>query len=160
MPPAPILDLAQLDCDRVLYTREQIYSVLPQQFEMSQLDGIIYVDVETSTFAAYRDVRADEWWCRGHMPGRPIFPGVMMLETAAQLCAFAQKILLPEDSTVMGFAGVDGAKFRDSIFPPSRIIMIGRAIDPRLRKFTCGMQAYVNGNMAFEGVISGIRLKI
>ncbi|MBX3395648.1 MAG: beta-hydroxyacyl-ACP dehydratase [Phycisphaerae bacterium] len=159
MPPPPILDAAQLDCSRILYSRDEIYEVLPQQFEFSQLDGIIYADDANMVYAAYRDVRADEWWCRGHMPQQPIFPGVLMIESAAQLSAFMQKKVAPEDG-IMGFAGVYDAKFRDSIFPPNRIVLVGQVIDARVRKFQTKVQAFVRGNMAFEGIIAGTKLKL
>ena len=73
MPPTKILDPASLDCENVIYSREQIYEVLPQKYEFAQLDAVIHVDSEAETFAAFRDVRADEWWCRGHMPQQAIF---------------------------------------------------------------------------------------
>lgn len=160
MPPPPILDLARLDCENIVFTRQQIYSMLPQQYEMSQLDAIIYEDREAAIFAAYRDVRVDEWWCRGHMPGSPIFPGVLMMEAAAQLSAFAQKRVCEDQSFIMGFAGVDEVKFRDSVIPPTRIILVGQALDKRERRFKCVIQSFVKGNMAFEGIISGMRLKL
>lgn len=160
MPPAQILDPTSLDCDNVLFSREQIYEVLPQKYEFAQLDAIIHADPEALTFAAYRDVRADEWWCRGHMPQQAIFPGVLMIECAAQLSAFAQHALRPTVDFIMGFGGIDGAKFRDSVIPPARIIFAGRALDTRERKFSCGVQAFVDGRMAFEGRITGIRLKL
>lgn len=159
MPPMPVMDPQSLDCDRVLFTREAIYKVLPQQFEFSQLDGIIHADNEGMIYAAYRDVRPDEWWCRGHMPQQPIFPGVLMVESAAQLSAFIQKNVVPDEG-VMGFAGIDEAKFRDSVFPPARIILIAKVIDPRLRKFQSLVQAFVGERMVFEGIISGTRLKM
>ncbi|MBK8269654.1 MAG: beta-hydroxyacyl-ACP dehydratase [Planctomycetes bacterium] len=159
MPPAPILDPAALDCGKVLFSREDIYKLLPQQFEFSQLDGIIHMDNENLVYAAYRDVRPDEWWCRGHMPQQPIFPGVLMVESAAQLSAFIQQKLIPDEG-IMGFAGINDAKFRDSIFPPARIILVAHVIDKRMRKFQCLVQAFVNGRMAFEGIIAGTKLKI
>jgi 3-hydroxyacyl-[acyl-carrier-protein] dehydratase len=155
-----ILDPASLDCEDVLFDREQIYKTLPQKYEFAQLDAVIHADPTGETFAAYRDVRADEWWCRGHMPQQAIFPGVLMIECAAQLSAFAQLTLREMGDFVMGFGGIDAAKFRDSVFPPSRIIFIGKALDTRMRKFSCQIQAFVSDRMVFEGTITGIRLKI
>ncbi len=160
MPPRLIADPSSIRCDQPVFTREQIYQVLPQQFEFSQLDGIVLADKEAMVFAAYRDVRPDEWWCRGHMPQQAIFPGVLMIEAAAQLSAFSQQLLVPMPGTIMGFGGVDGAKFRDSIYPPARIILIGRPTDTRQRRFRSEVQGFVDGKMAFEAEISGIRLKI
>lgn len=160
MPPAVYFSPAELSCDSLVYTREQIYEILPQQFEFSQLDGIVHVDTDANIFAAYRDVRPDEWWCRGHMPGQPIFPGVLMVEAAAQLSAMAQKILYPERTETMGFGGINNAKFRESIFPPARMILVAQVTDSRLRRFTCGVQTFVDSRMAFEGEIRGIMLKL
>ncbi len=160
MPPTPFADPTSIRCDQPVYTREQIYQILPQQFEFSQLDGIVLADKEALLFAAYRDVRPDEWWCRGHMPQQAIFPGVLMIEAAAQLAAFAQHLLSPLPDAIMGFGGVDNAKFRDSIYPPARVVFIGRSTDTRLRRFRCEVQGFVDGTMAFEAAISGIRLKM
>ena len=61
---------------------------------------------------------------------------------------------------LMGFGGVSEAKFRESIYPPARIIFIGRVLDERMRRYTCAVQSFVEGRMAFEGVIRGIGLKM
>ena len=159
MPPPPILDLSSVDTSRLLYTREQIYELLPQQFEFSQLDGVYHLDKADGTVGGFREVRADEWWCRGHMPGNPIFPGVLMLESAAQLAAFAQLFVLPVEGAFMGFGGVDDAKFRGSVIPPSRIDLVGKMIEARTRRFICDIQAYCKGTMVFEGKITGMPLR-
>ncbi len=160
MPPTRILDPESLDCENVVYSKEQIYEVLPQKYEFAQLHAIIHADNETETFAAFRDVRADEWWCRGHMPEQAIFPGVLMIECAAQLSAFAQHILNPIGEFTMGFGGIDRSKFRDLVIPPARVIFVARALDTRERMFSSEIQAFVGGRMTFEGRITGIRLKI
>ncbi|HPF39127.1 MAG TPA: 3-hydroxyacyl-ACP dehydratase FabZ family protein [Phycisphaerae bacterium] len=160
MPPAAIIEPSDLHCDSVVYDRDRIYELLPQRFEFSQLDSIILSDVENRLFAACRDVKADEWWCRGHMPTQAIFPGVLMVEAAAQLSAFTQKMLYPNDNGIMGFGGITDAKFRESIYPPARVILVARVTDDRARRYTCHVQSFVNGSMAFEGVIRGVALKI
>lgn len=159
MPPPAILNLDELDLDQVLYTREQVYQVLPQKHEFAQLDGVIYLNTEARAAAGYRDVRADEWWCRGHMPGRPVFPGILMVECAAQLAAFATHFVLPAAKGFMGFGGIDGAKFRDTVVPPARMLFVCRGVDIRPRRIICDNQAYVDGKMVFEGTITGMRLQ-
>lgn len=160
MPPAPLIDPTAIDCSKVLYSKEQIYQFLPQAHEFAQLDGIIHIDAKNQTAVGYRDVKPDEWWCRGHMPGNPIFPGVLMVETVAQLAAFVMHQLLPQDDgSFLGFGGIDNAKFRSSVIPPARILLAGRAIDARVRRFICEAQAFVDGVMVFEGVITGMRIK-
>ena len=53
---------------------------------MEQLDGHRPPRPEQHLVVGYKDVRADEFWVRGHMPGNPLLPGVLMCEAAAQLC--------------------------------------------------------------------------
>lgn len=160
MPPAAIIEPAELDCDNILYDRDSIYELLPQRHEFSQLDAIVHIDKDANKFAAIRDIKPDEWWCRGHMPQQAIFPGVLMVEAAAQLSAFTQKIVYADHQGVMGFGGISDAKFRDSVYPPSRILLIAEVIDKRMRRYTCAVQAFVEGRMAFEGEIKGIALNL
>lgn len=161
MPPQPILDVAALDCSRVLYTHDQIYQFLPQKHEFAQLDGIIHIDTVHHVAAGFREVRADEWWCRGHMPGKPIFPGVLMMECGAQLAAFVQHQFFPmEDGSFLGFGGVDACKFRGAVIPPARIILVGKLVEARKRRFICEIQGYVDGSIVFEALINGMPLKM
>ncbi|MCB9858527.1 MAG: beta-hydroxyacyl-ACP dehydratase [Phycisphaerales bacterium] len=160
MPPAAFIEPTQIDCDNVLYDRDRIYELLPQRFEFSQLDSVVHIDKDARLFAAVRDIREDEWWCRGHMPKQAIFPGVLMVEAAAQLSAFTQKMLYEDDFGIMGFGGITDAKFRESVYPPARILLIAHVVEPRTRRYTCAVQAFVNNVMAFEGTIRGIALKI
>jgi 3-hydroxyacyl-[acyl-carrier-protein] dehydratase len=159
MPPPPILDPERLDPRRVLFPREAIYAVLPQQFEFSQLDAIVYVDKAAGIAAGIRAVRPDEWWCRGHMPDYPLLPGVLMVESAAQLAAFMQHLIMPMESSFMGFGGIDGAKFRGSVIPPADVLLIGKMVEARARRFVCDVQSYSGGQMVFEGRITGMPLR-
>lgn len=159
MPPSPIMNLDELDCGRVVHSRERIYEVLPQRHEFAQLDGIIHLDTVSGLIAGYRDVRADEWWCRGHLPGNPIFPGILMVECVAQLAGFAAHFIKPEIEGFVAFGGIDRAKFRESVIPPTRLLFVGRALEVRKRRVVCDTQAFVEGKMAFEGVITGLWMR-
>ena len=88
MPPELHFDPAQLDFGKVVADQEAIRRINPQRFEMEQLSAIVYINLEENIIAGYKDVRADEFWVRGHMPDYPLLPGVLMCEAAAQLCSF------------------------------------------------------------------------
>src|SRR6185312_2916583 len=88
MPPELLLDPSQLDLSRVVARRGDIERVNPQRFEMEQLTAIVHVDADQHLIAGYKEVTADEFWVRGHMPDYPLMPGVLMCEAAAQLCSY------------------------------------------------------------------------
>ena len=85
MPPELHFDLAKIDFSNVVADLDAIRKVNPQRFEMEQLDAIVMVDFAQKLIVGYKDVRFDEFWVRGHMPGYPLMPGVLMCEAAAQL---------------------------------------------------------------------------
>lgn len=155
MPAPPLFDLSQIDLDNIIITRDEIYQHLPHRFEFMQLDGISFMDTTTLTGVGIRDVKLEEWWVRGHIPGRPIFPGVLMIETAAQLAAYFTYKVSPTDK-FLGFGGLENVKFRQAVTPPSRMYFLLKGIEVRPRRTICDVQAYVNNQMAFEGRIIGM----
>ena len=155
MPPPAILDPSTLDFSKVLITREQIRVANPQRFEFELLDGLVYADQAALTYAGFHDVKADDWWVRGHVPGRPLFPGVLMIEVAAQLASYVGRTLFSE-IPFFGFGGVDEVKFRGAVIPPERFIIIGKCIEARRRRVICSTQGFVKDTMVFEGLITGL----
>lgn len=155
MPPPAILDPSQLDFARLVADRDEIARVNPHRHEFQLLDGIVVADLERGLFAGYHDVRADAWWVRGHIPGRPLFPGVLMLETAAQLASYGM-IMAARLDRFVGFAGAEGVKFRATVQPPCRFVVLCRIREIRTRRGVFDTQGFVNGTMVFEAAIIGM----
>jgi len=157
MPPPLILDPSALDFSRPLALRADIERVLPHRHEFALLDAVLTLDLERGIYAGYHDVRPDAFWVRGHIPGRPLFPGVLMIEAAAQLASFVHARLFP-DAGFLGFTGVDEVKFRGTVQPPCRLVMIGRAKQVRPRRMICQTQGFVGTTMVFEAEITGMSI--
>ena len=162
MPPPLLFDLSQIDLKaEPVFDREAIGEVNPQRFEMQQLDGILWYDKEKRLILGYKDVREDEFWARGHIPGRPLMPGVIMIEAAAQMTSFFVKQIYEEKGFV-GFAGIDAAKFRSIVEPGQRLYLLGHITKYKHRKntshVTTSVQGVVDDTMVFEAVISGMRI--
>ena len=160
MPPSLLFDLSQIDLKaEPLFDREAIGKVNLQRFEMQQLDGILWYDKENFLILGYKDVTENEFWIRGHIPGRPLMPGVIMIEASAQLLSFFMKQIFEEQGFV-GFAGIDEAKFRSQVEPGQRLYLLGHITKYKKRRNTSHVitkvQGIINDTMAFEAIISGM----
>ncbi len=156
MPPEALFDSRAVDFNRVVIDREEIRRHLPQRFEMEQLDAIVHIDKENHLIVAYKDVRPDEFWVRGHMPGYPLMPGVLICEAAAQLCGFYSSwrpLVDPRD--FIAFFGMDNVRFRGPVRPGDRLVIVGKAIKVHRRQVHSAMQAFVGETMVFQGNIIG-----
>jgi len=157
MPPVLLFDLTQIDLTaKPIFDKEAICEVNPQRFEMQQLDGILWYDKEKRLVLGYKDVTENEFWIRGHIPGRPLMPGVIMVESAAQLLSFFVNEVLGEH-TFIGFASIDSARFRATVQPGQRLLLLGKITKfrPR-RKYDTYIQGIVDNKMVFETELSGM----
>lgn len=156
MPPPLLLDIEPTDLDHVLMTREQIYDRLPHAYEFMLLDGLLYMDEQTNAAIAYHDVRDDGFWVRGHLPGRPIFPGILMIEAAAHLASLMAARFPEFDGKFLGLGGVGNAKFRETVLPGARMyfLVVPKEIKPR--RIICATQGVVDGRLVFEAEIRGM----
>jgi 3-hydroxyacyl-[acyl-carrier-protein] dehydratase len=152
------VDPGSIDLGRVLADEDAIRRVNPQRFEMAQLDAIVYLDSERHLLAGYKDVRPDEFWVRGHMPGWPLLPGVLMCEAAAQLCAYyiATHGLMP--SEYIGFGGMENVRFRTMVRPGDRLLLVGKALRINRRQAIFNVQGFVGPTMVFHADIIGVPL--
>jgi 3-hydroxyacyl-[acyl-carrier-protein] dehydratase len=157
MPPTLLFDYQKLDLNHVEFDRNGIAEVNPQSYEMSQLDAIVWHDLDRMLVLGYKDVTDREFWVRGHIPGRPIMPGVIMVEAAAQLCSFFMKKIYGLEGFI-GFSGIDETKFRETVVPGDRLYLLGHIHKVRSRQFSAKVQGVVNGKMTFDTVISGMRV--
>ena len=154
MPPQLLFDLSGIDLEKIQYDQEEIRKHNPQRGSMEHLNGIIYLDVPGNKIIGYKDVRDDEFWVEGHIPGRPILPGVIMIEAAAQLAALFTHYVAGWKGFI-GFGGVEEVKFRSPVAPGVRMLLLGSGIYIRHRRMCCATQGIVNGNVVFEAKVIG-----
>ncbi len=155
MPPKPLIDLDSLDLDKVVVGPEEIRAYNPQRYEMEHLDGVLHLDLDEGVVVGFKDVSDDEFWVRGHIPGRPLLPGVIMCEAAAQLSSYIYQEQISMDR-FLGFGGMQDVKFRRPVTPGQRLILVAKAKDVRSRRAVYETQGFVDGKMVFEAVIVGM----
>jgi len=110
-----IVDPATLDFDNIIADAAEIRKYNPQRYEMEQLTAIVYEDLDRHICAGYKDVSSEEFWVRGHMPNMPLLPGVLMLESAAQMCSYFSQRYDLLGCEMIGFGGLEEVKFRDPV---------------------------------------------
>jgi 3-hydroxyacyl-[acyl-carrier-protein] dehydratase len=150
-----ILDFSEYDLNNVVADTEAIRSCNPQRFEMEQLTAICYEDKERGICVGYKDLGPNEFWVRGHMPGLPLMPGVIMCEAAAQLSSyFSHRYNLMEG--VIGFGGLEDVRFRGVVRPGDRFVIVCQMLKVRRSIMTCAFQCFVNQNLVCEGELKGV----
>ena len=154
MPPKFVFDISGIDLNQLAYDQEQIRAANPQRGDMEMLNGIVYAAPELGRIIGYKDVRADEFWVPGHIPGRPLLPGVLMIECAAQLASFYTRKFVGWKGFI-GFGGVEDCKFRMQVPPGKRMYVMLQKIWERHRRILCKAQGIVDGQLAFEASIVG-----
>lgn len=156
MPPPLLFDLSQIDLTvEPVFDKGAIERLNQQRFEMQHLDGVLWYDKDKYLILGYKDVTDEEFWVRGHIPGRPLMPGVIMVEAAAQLLSFFVRRVY-EVQGFIGFAGIESAKFRMPVVPGQRLYLLGYLTKITSRKYTASIQGVVDSTMVFETVVSGM----
>jgi 3-hydroxyacyl-[acyl-carrier-protein] dehydratase len=156
-----IIDFSAYDLDQVVADIDEIRRINPQRHEMEQLTAIVHDDVETGICVGYKDVTENEFWVRGHMPGMPLMPGVVMCEAAAQLCSYHSQRHNLLGAEMVGFGGMDGVRFRGTIVPGDRLVIVALKLQLRVgAMIRCRFQCFVNEQLVCEGQIRGIPIPV
>ncbi len=155
----PIVDFSLFDMDRVIADKAEVQRYIPQRFEMSQLDGVLYEDTENLVAVGFKDTGPDEFWVRGHMPDFALMPGVIMCESAAQLIAFLAGKHNFAETGIVAFGGMDNVRFRHIVVPGDRlVVMVAVRKLRRNAMVVCDFQGYVDQKPVVDGEIRGIVL--
>jgi 3-hydroxyacyl-[acyl-carrier-protein] dehydratase len=159
MPATPLYDLSALDLTREVVSHDELYELLSQQGRFALVDGLLHLDLSTEVVVGYKDIRADDWWASDHIPGRPLFPGALMVEASAQIATYDFVQRRPElKDAFIGFTGIKKTRFRGIVEPGSRLLLVCTCDRLRKTMFTYDAQGLVDGEIVFETGIGGMVL--
>lgn len=95
---------------------EEIKEIIPQREPFLMIDEVeAYTPGESAV--AYKQVKEEEWYFKGHFPGNPIMPGVLIAESLAQTGAVAILSLEENKGKNALFGGIDKMKFKKMVVP-------------------------------------------
>jgi 3-hydroxyacyl-[acyl-carrier-protein] dehydratase len=155
MPPQLLVDPTTYNLDQVAMSLEEVRKYNPQRFEMEQLSGVLKFDPEAGEIVCFKEITEGEFWVRGHIPGRPLMPGVIMIEAAAQMCSLYFGLVSTQDKFI-GFGGVDGVKFRGQVVPGDTLILQGKPVEIRPRRAIFDTIGVVGDRLVFQAQITGM----
>jgi 3-hydroxyacyl-[acyl-carrier-protein] dehydratase len=111
--------------EAIRYDINEILRYLPHRYPFLLVDRVLEIQPGES-ITALKNVTYNEPFFPGHFPGRPVMPGVMIIEALAQatgILAFASANVIPTEQTRFYFVGIDKARFRKPVIPGDQLIL-------------------------------------
>ena len=134
----------------------KILELLPHRYPFLMIDRVLELDIGKRV-RALKNVTVNEPFFNGHFPGKPVMPGVLMIEALAQAAAVLAYTSQPKDAAgraqIVYLAGVDNARFKRIVIPGDQLILdvTTSRIVRNIGKFAC--RATVDGQLAVEATL-------
>jgi 3-hydroxyacyl-[acyl-carrier-protein] dehydratase len=135
-------DVADTSMDTAAVLRQ-----LPHRYPFLMVDRVLEV-VPRQSIRALKNVTINEPFFQGHFPGRPVMPGVLILEALAQaagILVFKSIDVIPDDTTRFYFVGIDDARFRRPVWPGDQLILHAEFLRAMRGIWKFATRAEVNG---------------
>ena len=129
---------------------EEIKSFMPHREPMLLIEHA-ELDEAGHAHASYR-IKEDEFFTRGHFPGNPIVPGVILCEIMAQSCALTVKDAIPGHMTL--YAGIDKVRFKNAVKPGDLCEVSTEILSQRGPLYFFAAKLEVNGKLCCKGELS------
>ncbi len=133
--------------------REAIEAILPHREPFLLIDEVVELE-PGARVVARKTVRPDEWYLAGHFPGRPVMPGVLIVEAMAQTGAVA---VLSDDENrgqLALFAGIDDVRFKRIVRPGDELTLTCEIEAVRGPVGKGKARATVDGELAVRGTLT------
>jgi 3-hydroxyacyl-[acyl-carrier-protein] dehydratase len=130
----------------------EIMRHLPHRYPFLLVDRVLECNPGKS-IVALKNVTMNEPHFPGHFPHHPVMPGVLILEALAQAAAILSYVTegkVPNEDSVVYFAGIDGARFKRPVVPGDQLILKAELLRNMRGIWKYSTRAEVNGEIAAE----------
>ena len=134
---------------------DEIRSYLPHRYPFLLVDRVVEL-IPGVSIVAYKNLSINEAFFDGHFPGKPVFPGVLLLEAMAQaagILGFKTKNKTPADGSIYYFAAADELRFRRPCVPGDRVTLRATLLSERRGIAKFAVSADVDGELAASATI-------
>ncbi|MBV6511208.1 MAG: bifunctional UDP-3-O-[3-hydroxymyristoyl] N-acetylglucosamine deacetylase/3-hydroxyacyl-ACP dehydratase [Ignavibacteriales bacterium] len=134
----------------VVFDINAIQRILPHRYPFLMVDKITSLDLDQKV-TGVKSVTVNEPFFQGHFPGRPIMPGVMIIEAMAQVggILLLNSFPNPEEKLVL-FMQINNAKFRKPVVPGDQLVLEVEMVQKRTRYVVMAGKAIVDTNLVAE----------
>ncbi|MFP4055909.1 MAG: UDP-3-O-acyl-N-acetylglucosamine deacetylase [Candidatus Brocadiia bacterium] len=145
--------------DAVSLDIRDILSVVPHRYPFLLIDRVVQIEAGRRA-TALKNVTIDEPFFQGHFPGRPVVPGVLLVECMAQASGLLLYQRCAGARMIAQLAAVDGARFRRPVVPGDQLRVEVEAL--RMKSRTCKVQAsaFVDDALAAEATITFVLVEM
>ena len=133
----------------------RIQELIPHREPFLFVDQVTAIDAEENSVVARKKISIDEPFFRGHFPGNPIMPGVLIIEALAQtglICLFELKLVEPDAEFF--FTGIEQVKFRRPVVPGDMLELHAKLLKKRRTLWKFEGRAFAGDQMAAEGIFT------
>ncbi|NCT53272.1 MAG: 3-hydroxyacyl-ACP dehydratase FabZ [Microcystis aeruginosa G13-03] len=143
--------LNRVGTSQTTFTVEEIRQLLPHRYPFALVDRIIdYVPSQKAV--GLKNVTINEPFFPGHIPNRPLMPGVLIVESMAQVGGVILTQLPGMKGKFFAFAGIDKTRFRRPVVPGDQLIMTVELLSFKMNKIAKMQgEARVDGQLAAQG---------
>ena len=133
---------------------EEIQALLPHRYPFLLVDRVVELEPGVR-LVAIKNVTVNEPFFQGHFPGRPLMPGVLIVEAMAQCGAIIILNSLPDrDKKLAVFRSIDNAKFRRQVVPGDQLRIEVTVLGIRSRMGKMEAKAYIDGQLACQATLT------
>ena len=133
--------------------RAEIEQILPHREPFLLIDEVLELEPGRRVVAR-REVRAEDPWFAGHFPGRPVMPGVLIVEAMAQTGAVAVLVEEENRGKIAFFAGIDDCRFKRVVEPGDTLVLTCEIDQVRGPIGRGKATAYVGDQLAARGTLT------